>query len=82
MEDLKEGVIVERELLKDVNFANDQGRVSQTEKGLQTIMDALSKTGKEYDMKIKVKKTKDMRICRNGSKREGGNSINKMKEGQ
>ena len=72
MEDVEEGV----------KFADDQGMVAQTEKGLQTIMDALSKTGKEYDMKINVKKTKVMRVCRNGSKREGGNSINILIEGQ
>ena len=46
----------------------------------QKIMDALSKTGKEYDMKINVKKTKVIRVCRNGSKREGGYSINTMIE--
>ena len=40
------------ELLKDVKFADDQGMVAQMEKGLQTIIEALSKTGKEYDMKI------------------------------
>ena len=82
MEDVEEGVRVGGELLKDVKFADDQGMVAQTEKGLQTIMDALSKTGKEYDMKINVKKTKVMRVCKNGSKREGGNSINIMIEGQ
>ena len=82
MEDVEEGVRVGGELLKDVKFADDQGMVAQTEKGLQTIMDALSKTGKEYDMKINVKKTKVMRVCRNGSKREGSNSINILIEGQ
>ena len=41
--------------------------------GLHTIMDALSKTGKEYDMNINVIKTKAMRVCSNGRKREGGN---------
>ena len=82
MEDVEEGVRVGGKLLKDVKFADDQGMVAQTEKGLQTIMDALNKTGKEYDMKINVKKTKVMRVCRNGSKREGGNSINILIEGQ
>ena len=33
-------------------------------------------TVKEYNMKINVKKTKVMRVCRNASKGEGGNSIN------
>ena len=46
MEDVEEGVRIGGELLKDVKFANDQGMVEQTEKGLQIIMDALSKTGK------------------------------------
>ena len=58
MEDVEEGVGVRGELLKDVKFADDQGMVSETEKELQTIMDALRKTGKEYDMRINVKKDK------------------------
>ena len=33
-------------------------------------------------MKINVKKNKVLRVCKNGSKREGGNSINIMIEGQ
>ena len=70
-----EGVTVGGELLKDVNFSDNQG-MAETEKGLHTIMDALSKTEKEYDMKINVKKTKVMRVCMNESKREGGNLIN------
>ena len=48
---------------------------AQSESGLQAIMDALSKTGKKCDIKINVKKTKVMRVCRDGSKREGGNAI-------
>ena len=48
---------VERELLKDVKFSNDQGMVAQSEIGLQTIMNALSKAGKNNDIKINVKKT-------------------------
>ena len=82
IEDEEEEVRVKGELLKDVKFADDRGMVAQMEKGLQTIMDALSKTGKEYDMKINVKKTKVMRLCRNGCKREGGNPINIKIEGQ
>ena len=48
----------------DVKFADDQGMVAHTEKGFHRIMKALSKTGKEYDMKTNVKKTKVMRVCR------------------
>ena len=46
MKYVEEGVRIEGELLKDFKFANDQGMVEQTDKGLQIIMDALSKTGK------------------------------------
>ena len=45
----------------------------KTEIVLQTIIDALNKTGKEYDMKINVNKTKVMII----SSREGGNAGHK-----
>ena len=67
MEDVETGLRVEGELLNDVKFADDQGMVAQTEKGLQTIIDLLSKIRKEYDMKISVKKTKVMRVFRNGA---------------
>ena len=50
--------------------------VENEEKELQTKMDTLSNSRKEYDMKINVKKTEMMRVCRNKRKREGGNSIN------
>ena len=43
MEDV-EGVRVNGELLKVFKFADDQGTVAQTIKGLQTTSDALSKT--------------------------------------
>ena len=56
MEDTEEEVRVEGKLLKDVKFADDQEIVAQTKKRLQTIMDALIKTGKDSDMKINVKK--------------------------
>ena len=82
MEDVEEGVRVGGKLLKDVKFAEDQGIVAQTDEGVQTIMDALSKTRKEYDMKINVKKTKVMRVCRNGRKRDGRYSINIIIEGK
>ena len=52
---MEEEVRVEGELLKDVKFADDQGMMAETEKGLQTIMDALSKIEKESDMKKCIK---------------------------
>ena len=54
---------------------------SKTEKGLQT-MDSPRHIGKEYDMKIDVKKTEVMRVCMNKNNREGSNSINITIEGQ
>ena len=71
MENVEEGVRVGGKLLKNVKFADDQGTVAHIDKGLQTIMDALRKTGKEYKchMNINVKKTKVMRVYRNGRKR-------------
>ena len=40
--------------------------VDNTEEGLQRTMDRLSKTAKEYDMKINVKKTKTMVVSKKG----------------
>jgi len=53
-------------LLRDVRFADDQGMVANTEKGLQKIMDRLNDTAKAFDMKINVDKTKVMKVSRNG----------------
>ena len=46
-----------------MKFADNQGKVAQSERGLQTIMDALGKTGNKYYMKINFKKTKVTRVC-------------------
>jgi hypothetical protein len=65
MEDVEEGVKIGGQWLKDVRFADDQAMVSNTEKGLQSIMNKLNDTAKTYDMKINVKKTKTMIITKN-----------------
>ena len=44
------------DLLRDVRFADDQGMVENTEKGLQKIMDRLYDTAKAYDVKINIDK--------------------------
>ena len=54
----EEGVCVGGELVRDVRFADDQGMVDNTEKGLQETMDRLNRTAKEYNMKINIKKLK------------------------
>ena len=40
--------------------------VASTEQGLQLILDNLNESAKQYDMKINVKKTKVMKISKNG----------------
>ena len=49
-------------LQKGVKFADDQGMVAQSEKGLQKLKNAVNNAGKLYDMKMNVKKTKIMRV--------------------
>jgi hypothetical protein len=66
MQGIVEGVKVGGMLLKDVRFADDQGMVASTQNGLQRLMDGLVDTAKVYDMKVNVKKTKVMRVSREG----------------
>ena len=66
MEGSEDGIKVGGQLITDVRFADDQGMVDNTEEGLQRTMDRLSKTAKEYDMKINVKKTKTMVVSKKG----------------
>jgi len=68
MEGIDEGIKVGGKLLKDVRFADDQGMIAGTEKGLQKSMDSLNTTADKYGMKINIKKTKVMRV----SKKIGG----------
>lgn len=56
-------------MLKDIRFADDQGMVAETERGLQIIMNRLNDASKEYGMKINIKKTKVMKVSKQG----GGN---------
>lgn len=46
------------------------------------IMDAVNDTGKLYDMKMNVKKTKVMRVCRDGNEQARGNKLNIIIDGQ
>ena len=79
MEGLEAGVKVGGELVEDVRFANDQGMVASTAKGLQTLMDRLVEVAhrKDYNMRVNVKKTKVMRVSR-----KGGKCLNIIVEGQ
>jgi hypothetical protein len=77
LDGVEEGVCVGGKLLGDVRFADDQGMVASTEKGLQKVMDSMNAAAKNYNMKINVKKTKVMKVSRNG-----GGTINIMIDGQ
>jgi hypothetical protein len=69
LEDNEEGVKVGGELISDVRFADDQGMISNSERGLQSLMDMLNEVAKRYDMKINVKKTKTMVVSRTEGKK-------------
>ena len=66
LDGIEEGVPVGGVLQKDIKFADDRAMVASSEDGLQKMMDSLDVTGRRYDMKINVKKTKTMRISRRG----------------
>src|SRR6476469_2235511 len=44
LENVEEGIRVGDELIKDVKYADDQGMVTNTEAGLQGLMDSLNTT--------------------------------------
>jgi HJR/Mrr/RecB family endonuclease len=50
-------------------MSDDQGIVSNTEKGLQRIVDRLDEASKMYEMKINVKKTKVMLVSKEAGKK-------------
>ena len=52
-----------------MHTAPDQAIVSSSHAGLQRIIDALNKTSNNYGMKINIKKTKVMRVCKTGGKK-------------
>ena len=56
------------ELVAAVRYADDQAMMSHTNTGLQRIMDALNDAGKDYGMKIIIKKTKLMTISKQPGK--------------
>jgi len=82
-EDSEEGVSIGGVKMKDIRFADDQVVIAETEEGLQKLVDSLHTTIGRYNMKMNIKKTKVMRISRNG---EGnmdiyinGNKIDQVK---
>src|SRR6218665_2768210 len=64
VEDLEEGIKVRERWIKALRFANDQAMVAKSQKGLQTMIDRLDRTSREYGMKINIKKTKVLKISK------------------
>lgn len=60
------GVRIGGEVLADIRFADDQAMAAETNDELQQLMDMVNSTAKEYGMKINGKKTKVMKISRDG----------------
>jgi len=65
MENIRDGVKIGGKIITDVRFADDQAMVSNTEQGLQKIVQQLDETAEKYDMKINIRKTKVMKVTRN-----------------
>ena len=66
LENMDEGIIVGGQVVSDVLFSDDQGMVASYENGLQKLMNKLNETGKKFNMKMNVQKTKAMVVCRGG----------------
>lgn len=60
------GVLVGGEMKRDVRFADDQAMVANKHDSLQKIMNSLNTAASSYGMKINIKKTKVMRVSKEG----------------
>ena len=58
LENVEEGVPVGGQLVSDIRFADDQSMVVGTEMGLQSLMNKLNDTVKNFGVKINVQKQK------------------------
>jgi len=75
--EVEEGIVVGGQIISDVRFADNQGMLASTEKGLQNLMNKLNDTAKKFNMKINVQKTKTMVMCK-----DGGGVVNITIDGQ
>ena len=50
--------------MQSIRYVDDSTLITETEKGLQTMMDSVVSHGKNYGMRINVAKTKVMRIAK------------------
>ena len=56
LEDNEDGVVISGTRVPSIRFADDKAMISNSNAGLQRIMDSLNDTGKTYGMKINLKK--------------------------
>ena len=63
-----DGITVGGNMIQSLRFADDQAVTADSSEGLQRLVDAMSKSCKDYDMRINKKKTKVMRVCRGTDK--------------
>ena len=65
-DNMEAGISVVCRIINTIRYADDKAVVANSQKGLQQLMDNLSKVTREFGMKINVKKTV-MCISRNGN---------------
>ena len=68
LENNSDGIKIGGELVAAVRYADDQAMMLHTNAGFQRITNALNDAGKNYGMKINIKKTKLMRISKQPGK--------------
>ena len=67
---MDDGVKIGRGSMKAVRFADHQAIITNTEKGLQNIMDEKKQVVEKFGTKINIKKTKVMKIGRSYSNKK------------
>ena len=68
LDGIKDGVKVGGRPVQAIRYADDQAMIADSNNGPQNIMNNLTITAGNYDMKINVKKTKAMKIGRDNDK--------------
>lgn len=63
--DKARGVVVRRERIKAIKYADDQTVSAESEEELQCVIQSTVGVGKDFEMKKNVGKTKVMKIARN-----------------
>jgi len=64
---METGISVGDRIINTIRYAAENAVVSNSQNGLQQLMDNLNQVTREFDVKINAKKTKVMCISRKGS---------------